>query len=101
MTLNPLPGDVFRSLVQFTVSPDGKWMVVGGEQSNTVMVFDLIKAPPLVPVKEIPLGGKPWDPVFSRDGKSAFFSLFSDSTVAEVDLASGKVVRRLGAELTR
>ena len=106
VTLNPLPGDAFRSLVQFTVSPDGKWMVAGGEQSNTIMVFDLTKPPPLVPVKEFPVpaqtpevGSKPWDPVFSNDGKFAYFSLFADSAVVEVDLATAKVTRRLGQGL--
>jgi DNA-binding beta-propeller fold protein YncE len=106
VTLNTLPGDVFRSLVQFTVSPDGKWMVAGGEQSNTILVFDLTRPPPFVPVKEFAVpaqtpnvGSKPWDAVFSRDGKLAYFSLFADSAVVEVDLASGKLLRRLGQGL--
>lgn len=106
VTLSALPGDVFRSLVQFTVSPDGKWMVAGGEQSNTIMVFDLTKPPPFVPVKEfaVPaqtpgIGSKPWDPVFSRGGKLAYFSLFADSAVVEVDLTAGKVIRRLAQGL--
>lgn len=99
VTLNTLPGDVFRSLVQFTVSPDGRWMIAGGEQSNTVMVFDLTRPVPFVPVKEFSVGGKPWDPVFSPNGKLAYFSLFADSVVVEVDLNAGKVTRRLGAGL--
>ncbi len=99
VTLTTLPGDVFRSLVQFTISPDGKWMIAGGEQSNTVMVFDLTKPPPFVPAKEFSVGGKPWDPVFSRDGKFAYFSLFADSAIAEVDLAAGKVTRQLARGL--
>ena len=99
VTLTTLPGS-FRSLVQFTVSPDGKTMVAGGELSNTVLVFDVTKPPPYAPVKEIDVGGgKPWDPVFSPDGKLVWFSLFADSAVAEVDLAQGKVTRRLGSGL--
>ncbi|HEX3926596.1 MAG TPA: hypothetical protein VHW65_01245 [Gemmatimonadales bacterium] len=93
---SPLPGEVFRSLVQFTVSPDGKTMIAGGEGSNTVLVFDLTRAPPLVPVKEFAVGAKPWDPVFSPDGKRAYFSLFAGNSVVEVDLAAGKVVRTFG-----
>jgi len=99
VTLSTLPGDVFRSLVQFTISPDGHWMIAGGEQSNTVMVFDLTKPPPFVPAKEFAVGGKPWDPVFSRDGKFAYFSLFADSAIAEVDLSAGKVTRQLARGL--
>jgi DNA-binding beta-propeller fold protein YncE len=81
-------------MVQFTLSPDGSHLVVGGEISNTVIVFDLSRPPPLVPMSEFAVHGKPWDPVFSADGKLAYFSLFADSAVAEVDLASQKVVRR-------
>ena len=99
VTLTTLPGDVFRSLVQFAISPDGRWMIAGGEQSNSVLVFDLTKPPPFTPAKEFAVGGKPWDPVFSRDGKFAYFTLFADSAVAEVDLAAGKVTRRLGQGL--
>lgn len=93
VTLSTLPGATTRSLVQFTVSPDGKWLVVGGELSNTVMLFDLTKPPPLAPKSEFAVHGKPWDPVFSPDGKHAYFSLFADSSVAEVDLSAGKITR--------
>ena len=93
VTLTTLPGNVTRSLVQFVVTPDGSRLVVGGELSNTVLVFDITKTPPFVPIAEFVVGGKPWDPVVSADGKHAYFSLFADSAVAEVDLASGKVVR--------
>lgn len=99
VTLTTLPGDVFRSLVQFSVSPDGRWMIAGGEQSNTVVVFDLTKPPPFVPAKEFAVGGKPWDAVFARDGKFAYFSLFADSAIAEVDLAAGMVTRHLARGL--
>jgi DNA-binding beta-propeller fold protein YncE len=106
VTLNPLPGDVFRSLVQFTVSPNGHWMIAGGEQSNSVLVFDMSQTPPLLPVKEFAVpaqtpgvGSKPWDPAFSPDGKFAYFSLFADSAVAEIDVATWTMKRRLAQGL--
>ena len=101
VTLTTLPGNATRSMVQFTVSPDGRWFVVGGELSNTVMVFDASKRPPLVPTAEFVVRGKPWDPVFSPDGSRAYFSLFADSAVAEVDLASGKVLRTIRGGLSQ
>lgn len=101
VTLTTLPGNTTRSLVQFTVSPDGRRLIVGGELSNTVLIFDLTKPPPFVPVAEFPVAGKPWDPVFSPDGRHAYFSLFADSTVAEVDLESGRVARKIGAALAQ
>ena len=93
VTLTTLPGDITRSLVQFTVSPNGRWLIVGGELSNTVMVFDLTKPPPFTPTAEFALNGKPWDPAFSANGRLAYFSLFGASEVAEVNVAKGTVVR--------
>lgn len=92
VTLTTLPGAT-RSMVQFTVSPDGRRLIVGGELSNTVIVFDATKVPPYAPIAEFAVHGKPWDPVFSRDGKKVYFSQFADSAVAEIDLASGKILR--------
>lgn len=101
VTLTTLPGTSTRSLVQFTISPDGKRLIAGGELSNTVLVFDLTKSPPYTPIKEFALAGKPWDPVFSRDGKHAYFSLFADSSVAEVDLGTGKTVRTFSGHMAQ
>jgi DNA-binding beta-propeller fold protein YncE len=100
VTHTTLPG-AMRSMVQFTVSPDGKRLVVGGELSNSVMVFDITKAPPYAPVAEFTLSGKPWDPVFSRDGKRAWFSQFGGNSVSEVDLASGKIVRTISGHIAQ
>jgi DNA-binding beta-propeller fold protein YncE len=101
VTLTTLPGDATRSMVQFTHSPDGKRLVVGGEISNTVLVFDLTKTPPFTPLSEFAVNGKPWDPVFSAGGKLAYFSLFGDNAVAEVNPGTGKVLRRFTGELAQ
>ena len=82
-----------RSLVQFTVGPDGRHMITGGELSNTVLVYDLEAGPPLKPVREFRVGGKPWDGVFSPDGSKAYFSLLADNAVVEIDWQAGKVLR--------
>lgn len=100
VTMSTLPGGA-RSMVQFTISPDGTRMVVGGELSNTVMIFDVTKAPPYATVAEFVVGGKPWDPVFSRDGKKVYFSQFADSAVVEIDLASNKVVRTFSGHMAQ
>jgi DNA-binding beta-propeller fold protein YncE len=100
VTLTTLPGAT-RSMVQFTVSPDGTRLIVGGEISNSVIVFDLTKSPPFTPVVELPVGGKPWDPVFSTDGKLAYFSLFGENAVAEIDLGTGRITRKLTGDLAQ
>jgi DNA-binding beta-propeller fold protein YncE len=66
-------------------------------------VFDISGGKvPLTPRAEFVVGNKPWDPVFSPDGKRAYFSLFADSTVAEVDFTgAGAVTRRIGSGLSQ
>jgi len=98
ITLTRMPGSP-RSLVQFTISPDGHTMVAGGELSNSVLIFDLTRPPPLT-FAEVTVGTpdqstKPWDPVFSRDGRSVFFSCFGANTVVQIDLAQHRVVRTI------
>ncbi|MES2123637.1 MAG: beta-propeller fold lactonase family protein [Gemmatimonadota bacterium] len=100
VTLSTLPG-VPRSMVQFAQSPDGKTMVVGGELSNTLMVFDLTRPPPFTPVREIPLAGKPWDPMFSPDGKTVFVSLFAANAIAVIDVEHGTIRRTITGEFAQ
>ncbi len=100
VTLSVIAG-VPRSLVTFALSPDGTTMVSAGELSNTLLVFDLRQPPPLQPVREIPLGGKPWEPRFTPDGKRVLVTLLSKNVVAEVELATGHVVRTLTGRLAQ
>ncbi len=98
--LTTIPGAP-RSLVQFALSPDGRTMVAGGELSNTLLVFDLTKPPPMNPVKEIVVEGKPWEPRFSPDGRTLYLSLLTKNAIAEVDVASWSVKRTLEGRLAQ
>lgn len=100
VTLSVIPGAP-RSLVTFALSPDGNTLVSGAELSNTLLVFDLRQPPPLQPVKEIALAGKPWEPRFTADGKRVYVTLLSKNALAEVDLASGTAVRELTERLAQ
>lgn len=100
VTLSVIAG-VPRSLVTFALSPDGNTLVSGGELSNTLLVFDLRQPPPLQPVKEIPLAGKPWEPRFTSDGSRVYVTLLTKNAVAEVDLGRGAVVREFGERLAQ
>lgn len=100
VVLTTIPG-AMRSLVQFAQSPDGKLMVVGGELSNSVLLFDLTKTPPFTPVMEFSLGGKPWDPMFSPDGKNIFITLFGGNGVAVIDVKHRTVKRTITGDLAQ
>lgn len=100
VSVTDIPGAP-RSLVQFTVSPDGRTMVAGGELSNTLLFFDLTGRPPLAPVREIAVGAKPWDPVFSPDGRTVYVTLLADNAVAEIDVASATVRRTLTGRMAQ
>lgn len=92
--LTTIPGDA-RSLVQFALSPDGRWMVAGGELSNTLLVFDLAAPPPFTPAREVPLAGKPWEVRFSPDGRTVYVTLLAKNGVAELDAATWQVRRTM------
>lgn len=99
VTLSSIAGAP-RSLVQFTFAPDGRTMVAGGELSNTMLVWQP-DTPPLEPVREFPVGGKPWDPVFSPDGGRVYVTLLADNAVAEIDPATGRVLRTFTERLAQ
>jgi DNA-binding beta-propeller fold protein YncE len=97
-TLATIPGKS-RSFVQFATSPDGRWMAVTAELSNSVLVFDLRSQSPLVPVREIVLSGKPWDCLFGKDSAKLYVSLIADNAIVEVNAATGVVSRRFSEGL--
>jgi len=98
--LTTIPGAP-RSLVQFALSPDGRTMVAGGELSNTLLVFDLTRPPPMQPVREIVVEGKPWEPRFSPDGRTLYLSLLTKNAIAELDVATWHVKRTFDARLAQ
>jgi YVTN family beta-propeller protein len=77
-------------LVQFAVSPDGRWMVGGGEMSGELLVFDLAAEQPAV-VHRLGLGGKPWHPSFTPDGRFLWVPNLGANTVTVVDVATWQV----------
>ncbi|MEP7381794.1 MAG: YncE family protein [Gemmatimonadota bacterium] len=100
VTLSTIPG-AERSLVQFTVSPDGSTMVAGGELSNTLLVFDLRNGPPLAPVREIPVPGKPWEARFAPDGHTVWLTTLVGNQVVQVDVDAGRVVQAIDGRLAQ
>ena len=70
-------------LVQFAVSPDGRWMVAGGQLSGELLVFDLSGDAPNI-VHRVEVGGQPWHPTFSPDGATVWVPNQSANTVTVV-----------------
>ncbi len=75
---------MMHMLVQFALSPDGKWMVAGGQMTGDLLVFDLSRREPEL-VNTVAVGGQPWHPTFSQDGKTVWVPNQSANTVTVVD----------------
>lgn len=71
-------------LVQFAVSPDGRWMVAGGQMTGDLLVFDLRGDVPEV-VATVDVGGQPWHPSFTSDGRAVWIPNQAANTVTVVD----------------
>ena len=82
-------------LVQFAVSPDGNWMVSGGQMTGDLLIFDLSGDEPEV-VNSIDVGGQPWHPSFTPDGRFVWIPNQAANTVTVVDTESWTVARVSG-----
>lgn len=78
--------------MQFEVTPDGRKMIVGGEMSGELLIFDL--SDPLNPevLDVLHLGGSPWNPAYSPDGRFAYVPLKRSNAVAVVDVVEHEQV---------
>ena len=75
-----------HTLVEFAVSPDGRWMVGTTELTGYVFVFDLDRAPALSPVDTLAVNAAPWHPVFTPDGRWVYVGNNRDNTVSVIDM---------------
>ncbi|MEE3274379.1 MAG: YncE family protein, partial [Acidobacteriota bacterium] len=81
-----------HTFVQFAVSPDGSTLVTGGQVSGQVMVFDLTDSRIPKLVTSLQIGGQPWHPVYSPDGKFVYFPQRTSNSVAVVDSQTWELV---------
>jgi DNA-binding beta-propeller fold protein YncE len=86
-----------HTLVQFAVSPDGRWLVSTAEMTAQLLVFDLAERVP-VSAAEVEVGQRPWHPVFTPDGRWVFFGNKGSNTVSVVDSGSWTEVAVLESE---
>ena len=84
--------------IRVAVSPDGRWVVTSNLGSGSLTVID---AATRSPVREIRVSGSEEAQqvtiLFSADGQRLYAAETGRNQVAEVEFASGKVLRRLPA----
>lgn len=98
MELLNLDGPI-HTLVQFAVSPDESMLVGTTEMTGQLLVWSLEDptAPELV--ASIPVGRRPWHPVFEPGSNTrVWFALKGDNQVVGVDLEAGEVFARISHE---
>ncbi len=95
-TIATLPTDSVA--IRVGITPDGKTAVTSNFGSGTLNLFDVATRQPL---STIQVSGSPRAMqvtiAFSRNGRRLFVAETGPGTVAEVDLASGTVLRRIAA----
>ena len=84
-----------HTVVEFAIAPDGRTMVASGELSGELLVFDLTDPDAPRVVRTVELGGSPWHPAFSPDGRWVWVPLHTANAVAVIDATTWEVVARV------
>lgn len=85
-------------LVQFAVSPDGRWLVGTAEHTGKLLVFDANDPAQLRLTREIDVNRMPWHPTFTPDGRFVWFGNQAANTVTVVDAGSWTVAQVIQGE---
>lgn len=90
--------EMVHTLVDFAIAPDGSTMVGTGEMSGQLLAFDLTDpgAPRLT--RQIPVGRRPWHPVFSPDGGEVWVPNKGDDNVVVVETAGWTVMDTISGD---
>lgn len=81
-----------HTLTQFSVSPDGRWLLATAETSNQLLIFDLTD--PAAPrfVRGVALEPGPFESVMTWDGRAVFVTNLTANAVTVVDPATWEPV---------
>lgn len=84
--------------IRVAASPDGRWIVTSNLGAGGLTIIDAVSR---THVRDVTLSGEEKAGqvtiIFSADGKQLYAAETGSNVIAEVDLASGKVLRRLPA----
>ncbi len=87
-----------HTMVQFAVSPDGRWLVTGGELTSKMLVFAIGDDPVPALRAAIDVEPAPWHPMFSPDGSTLWFGNRLANAVTVVDTQSWTVASVIKGE---
>ncbi len=90
LELHTLDGPV-HTLVQFALSPDHTRLVVGGQLTGQMMIYDATQPPALPLLRTVAVNAAPWHPVFTPDGRYVYVGNKDANTVTVLDVAKGVV----------
>ena len=90
INLEKLEGDT-HTFVQFALSPDGNTMVVGGQLTGKVLVFDTSNPGDIKLTDTIEVNAAPWHPTFTPDGKFVYIGNKMANTVTVIDMEKKEV----------
>jgi YVTN family beta-propeller protein len=90
MELTTLDGPT-HTLVQFAVAPDGRTLVVTGELTGQLLVFDLTDPDHPALESRIDVGERPWHPVFGPDGRFVYVGTKGSDSIVAVDVRAGTI----------
>jgi YVTN family beta-propeller protein len=82
-----------HTFTQFSLSPDGKWLVLTASQSHQLMVFDLADPARPTLARTVPQEKGPFETAFSRDGRWLVVSNLDANAVTVVDAAQWQPVQ--------
>lgn len=88
--LTTMDGDT-HVFVDFAISPDGNTMVITGQISGKLLIFDVSNPETPKLTDSIDVNAQPWHPVFSPDGRYVYFGNKEAHTVTVVDMKSSSV----------
>lgn len=80
-----------QAVVQFAISPDGRWLVGTAQLTNQLLVYDISGPGMPKQVAAVPVGAWPWLVAFSPDGRWVWFGNQHAGSVTVVDASTWKV----------
>lgn len=91
-------GGTTQTLVQFALTPDSNTLIVGGQSTGQLLLFDASNAPALSVTDTLQVGQQPWHPVITSDGQTAYVPNKASHSVSVVDLEDGSVTATIEGE---